>query len=180
MGAEVLPAPPHLRQVVIGRAQVDRHGQLHGGNFQDAYYLVLDAVGSQVGGGSSQASDQKRRIAFLRKAGGYALARAASSSGYCCRLPFFEEALHGLIRVGLQPVPCNHRPQHDAGARHGQQYRQYKGVLRMAHPPSYQKVSTTDYRHRAKADTQAGEVMPRPGRCRRLFLRRQMLPVRGV
>ena len=32
-------------------AQVDRHGQFHGGNFQDAYYLVLDAVDSQVGGG---------------------------------------------------------------------------------------------------------------------------------
>ena len=26
-------------------------GQFHGGNFQDAYYLVLDAVDSQVGGG---------------------------------------------------------------------------------------------------------------------------------
>ena len=45
--------PQHRRacgEVAIGRAQIDRHGQFHSRHLQHAYDLILDAVGSQVGG----------------------------------------------------------------------------------------------------------------------------------
>ena len=38
-------------KVSVGRAQIDRHGQLHSRYLQHADDLILDAVGSQVGGG---------------------------------------------------------------------------------------------------------------------------------
>jgi hypothetical protein len=39
----------------------------------------------------------------------------------------------------------------------------------MAHPPSYQKVSTANHSHRAKADTKANEVVLRPRGCSWFF-----------
>lgn len=45
------------------------------------------------------------------------------------RLPFFKEVLYGFVRVGLKPVSCEHRPQHHADARRGQQHRQHKRCL---------------------------------------------------